>query len=108
MLDYLGLGSGGDGLERFPGESFRGATLTAVFGGIELDLRDALITEDITITTTSIFGGIDINVPPNVRVDVSSTPIFGGVSDKTPRPTDINPPTVYLNSVCIFGGVDIL
>lgn len=93
---------------RFPGESFRGATLTAVFGGIELDLRDALITEDITITTTSIFGGIDINVPPNVRVDVSSTPIFGGVSDKTPRPTDINPPTVYLNSVCIFGGVDIL
>lgn len=72
--------------------------------GIELDLRTRFITEDITISPPPVFGGIDINVPPNVRVDVSSTPIFEAFLIK-PRPTDINPPTVYLNnnnSVCIF------
>lgn len=92
---------------RFPGEVFRGASLTAVFGGVDLDLRDAVINEDITITATAIFGGVDLKVPSNVRVDISSTPIFGGTSNKAIQPIGANPATIYLNSVCIFGGVDI-
>lgn len=92
---------------RFPGEVFHGASLTAVFGGVELDLRDAIINEDITITATSIFGGVDLMVPSNVKVSISSTPIFGGTSNKAVQPTTANPSTIYLNSVCIFGGVEV-
>ncbi|MGV8907150.1 MAG: LiaF transmembrane domain-containing protein [Acetobacterium sp.] len=92
---------------KFPGDEFKGATLTAVFGGIELDLRQAIITEDIYIETNAIFGGINILVPSNVRVEVTGTPIFGGTSNKSNRPLEENPPTIYFNSTSIFGGTEI-
>lgn len=91
----------------FPGENFNGAALIAVFGGVNLDLRQAIITEDVYIEASAIFGGIDIMVPSNVRVEVSSTPIFGGTSNKANKPLTENPPTVYINSTCIFGGTEI-
>jgi len=92
---------------KFPGQDFKGASLTAIFGGVELDLRQSIITEDIYISTTAVFGGIDIMVPSNVRVEVSSTPIFGGTSNKSNLPLEANPPTIYVNSISIFGGTEI-
>ncbi|MBC3889841.1 hypothetical protein GH810_16170 [Acetobacterium paludosum] len=91
----------------FPGEEFKGANLTAVFGSITLDLRQAIINEDICISTTAVFGGVDIMVPNNVRVEVSGTPIFGGTTNKAMQPIGENPPTVYVNSISIFGGTEI-
>ncbi|MDF2801866.1 MAG: hypothetical protein K0S61_1769 [Anaerocolumna sp.] len=92
---------------RVTGEKFVGTTMNAIFGGVELDLRDAIIEEDIVINATAIFGGIEISVPYNVKVKVSNVPIFGGVSNKVPTSRDINAPTVFLNSTCMFGGIDI-
>lgn len=89
------------------GEKFEGAELTAVFGGIDCDLRQALIEEDIIINANSIFGGVDIFVPSNVNVKISSTCIFGGVSDKRTLKTSNNAVTIYVNATCMFGGVDI-
>jgi len=89
---------------KFPSEEFKGAELNAVFGGIDLDLRQAIILDDIYIETNAIFGGINVLVPPNVRVEVTGTPIFGGTSNKSNRPTEENPPTIYFNSTSIFRG----
>ncbi len=91
----------------FPGEGFNGANLTAVFGGLDLDLRQAVIREDIVIHATAVFGGIDIFVPPNVKVKLQSVPIFGGASNKTRQPVVPDGPTVYIDCVCIFGGLDV-
>lgn len=89
-------------------EEFKGATLTAVFGGIEYDLRNALIKEDVVINATAIFGGIDIFVPDNIKVKIKSTSIFGGVDDKKiTNQTNEDMHTIYINASCIFGGVDI-
>lgn len=90
--------------------SFRGAWLTAVFGGITLDLRDAeLAPEGASINATAACGGIDILVPKGWRVSVRSTPIFGGVDDKTDRtqalPADA--PTLHVDALTVLGGVDI-
>lgn len=85
-------------------EEFKGCELTSVFGGIKLDLTDAKINEDIVINTTSIFGEITINVPSNVKVKVKSTSIFGGVTNKN-NEKDGN--VIYINSFCLFGGVEI-
>ena len=48
---------------KFDGENFTGADLTAVFGGVKCDLRNAIIESDVVINASSTFGGIDIYVP---------------------------------------------
>lgn len=91
----------------FSEEEFKGCELTAVFGGVRCDLRDSIIKEDVVITASSIFGGIDIFVPTDVNVKVTSTSIFGGVSNKTINSKKEHKKTIYINATCIFGGVDI-
>ncbi len=89
----------------YDGEVFEGAELTAVFGGVECDLRGAIIEKDCAIQVSAIFGGIDIFVPAGINVKVSSNSIFGGVSNKTA--VHQNVPTLYISGTCMFGGVDI-
>lgn len=91
----------------FDNEEFKGCTLSAVFGGVNCDLRDAIIKEDTVINASAIFGGIDIFVPKDVKVKVTSTPIFGGVSNNRKNPKDENIKTIYVNATCVFGGVEI-
>lgn len=91
----------------FDDEEFKGASLTAVFGGITLDLRKAKINEDVVINTTSVFGGIDIYVPDNIKIKVKSTSIFGGVDNKKIKNDNEKEHIIYINASCIFGGVDI-
>ena len=90
----------------FENEEFKGADLTAVFGGVKCDLRQASINSDTVIKAESIFGGVEIYVPSNVKVKIKSTPIFGGVTDKSVHNQE-SEHTIYINSTCIFGGVDI-
>lgn len=84
-----------------------GTDLTAVFGGVDCDLRKAIISSDKVINATAVFGGIDIFVPDNVKVKVKSTSIFGGVTDKNSHSLKEDAHTIYINASCIFGGVEI-
>ncbi len=91
----------------FSGEVFQGAQLNAVFGGLKCDLRRAQIDQDCLIDASAIFGGVDIYVPTNVNVKVSSNSVFGGVTNKAPCFHDENAPTIYIKGNCMFGGVDV-
>lgn len=91
----------------FTDVEFTGANTTAVFGGVTLDLRRALINSDCVINTSSIFGGTDIYLPPNVNMKLKSTPIFGGVDDCSIKSAEEGAPVVYIDATCIFGGADI-
>lgn len=91
----------------FPNTAFNGTQINSIFGAVELNLRDAIITEDVVINCTSIFAGVDIIVPANVNVKVSCIPIFGGVSNKSNDLNDFNAPTIFVNATCMFGGIDI-
>lgn len=86
-------------------EPFVGAELTAVFGGVKCDLRNAVIENDCVINVSAVFGGIDILAPDTVNVQIKSTSLFGGMSNKTPVRQGV--PTVYVSGVCMFGGVDV-
>ncbi len=92
---------------KFDGEKFEGLDLTAVFGGVKCDLRNAIIESDQVINASSIFGGIEILVPENVKIKVKSTPIFGGVSEKSKSSVSEEAHVIYINATCIFGGVEI-
>ena len=89
-------------------EKINNLELNAIFGGIEYDLRNGVIKEDIVINATAIFGGIDIIVPDDVNVKIKSTSIFGGASNKKQLMDDKEKKhTIYINASCVFGGVDI-
>ncbi len=93
---------------KFNQEKFNGADVTAIFGGIDLDLTNAIIEGDTVINVSSIFGGVDIHTPNNIKIKVKSSSIFGGVSNKKKNPEEGEQAnTIYINANCIFGGVDI-
>lgn len=91
----------------FGNETFTGCSLNAVFGGLKCDLRDAMIHEDCILDASAIFGGITIYVPENINVKVTSTPIFGGVTNHSRSKNQADCVTIYINALCMFGGVDI-
>lgn len=93
--------------EHFNGEEFKGANVDAIFGSVNLDISGAIIKQDQIINLSAIFGGVDIKVSNNVNIKVKSTPIFGGVSNKVKNDYNNNLPTIYINSFCLFGGVEI-
>jgi len=103
-LEYTSIFSGQK--EIYPNQQFSGASILTIFGGMELDLRNAIINEDIVINSTSICGGVNILVPSNVNVKISSIPIFGGAANKARPCINVNAPTIYINATCIFGGLD--
>ena len=84
---------------------FKGTTLNAIFGGVKLDLRNAIIKKDVVITGKAIFGGIDIYTPDNVNVQVKSNSVFGGVENKNKN--NDKKITIYIDATCVFGGIDI-
>lgn len=91
----------------FKDQEFKGANIDAIFGGVEIDLSDAIINHDQVINANAIFGGIDIKAPKGVNIKVKSTPIFGGASNKLKDDFNESLPTIYVNAFCLFGGVDI-
>lgn len=101
--EYVGVFSSNEALVT---DKFSDSSLVAVFGGVDLDLREAEINDDIVIDCVSVFGGIDIKLPRDVNVKVSGVPIFGGVENNY-LSSKKNGKTVTINYVCIFAGIDL-
>jgi hypothetical protein len=94
---------------RSTSQSFSGADLTAVFGGTELDLRDAAVADPpARVNALALFGGAEIVVPRewNVRMDV--IPILGGASDDRPRSAERNEDLdLVVTGFTAFGGITV-
>ena len=92
---------------KFDDAVFRGVNTYAVFGSIELMLKNSTIKRDCTVNVYSIFGNTDITLPENVRAYVTSTPIIGSIQNTFKSSTVQNAPTVYIWVLTVFGSVDI-
>lgn len=93
---------------RITSKNFKGGKIDTVFGGFKLDLRDAEITpEGATLSVNSVFGGGEIIIPENMRVEARGDGIFGGWSNKFRSSTDSTKPLLKINGSAIFGGIDI-
>lgn len=88
-------------------QNYQGGDVTAIFGGVDLDLRDAKIKDNVTLTVLAACGGVDIKVPEGWAVKVTGMPVFGGWEDKTTKPTDKNAPRLTIKATCIFGGFSV-
>ena len=81
----------------YRGETFHGARLNAFCGGIRMDMREAVITEDEEIDIHTFCGGIEIFVPTTI----------GGVGNHAMHTADPKAPTLHIVASNFLGGVDI-
>jgi predicted membrane protein len=91
-------------------DSFTGGSLTALFGGVDLDLRSATLSPDgAGIETFAAFGGINVIVPRGLRVTVSGMPLFASFEDNVDRTVEPEPgsPHLVVSGVALFGGVEV-
>lgn len=91
----------------YDGKEFTGCRLDAVFGGVDLDLREAKIKHEAIIRASSVFGGITIRVPSNVKVEIASSAVFGGINDKRADKNKDAAKTLFVDATSVFGGVEI-
>ncbi len=85
---------------------YTGGTVSSVFGGVDLDLRQADIKDGAVIEVFVLFGGVDIIAPNDVVVKNEATAIFGGIDDKT-NPGAKAKKTLYIRGECFFGGIEL-
>lgn len=88
-------------------KAFRGADLTAIMGGCEVDLRNAAINGEAYVDVFALWGGIEIRVPDNWTIESHVVPILGGVDDQTRPPQNATMHRLILRGFAIMGGVEI-
>lgn len=107
-MDSLVVFGGRDLVSR--ADPFESGSLITLFGGTEVDLSAARLSErGASIGTVTIFGGTEITVPDDWRVEVRVTPILGGVSDETvvDAPPGQGEHTLVIDGVAIFGALEV-
>jgi hypothetical protein len=87
--------------------AFRGGSMLAWFGGIDVDLRDVELTPDARLSVTALFGGISIRVPERWKVESSVRTLAGGVDVETADGESTDAPTLRLDGFAAFGGVAV-
>jgi predicted membrane protein len=98
---------------RISARDFRRGTLSAIFGGAEIDFCDAdMDGDEATLEVNAIFGGAEIRVPETWSVEFHGQTIFGGYSDKTRMVTTADPngpkhKTLFITGTTMFGGVEV-
>ncbi|MFA9424961.1 hypothetical protein [Natronorubrum sp. A-ect3] len=108
FVTAVGLFGGAD--RRVTTDGFVGGELTAVFGGVDLDLRDATVSDrPARVNATAVFGGVDVRVPTDWNVQVDVLPIFGGAEDERPRRAEEHDSVdLVVTGFAAFGGITVV
>lgn len=99
--------SGGDKI--ISTKHFKGGTLTALFGGSNIDLTSSdMDNERVIIDVFYMFGGSKIRVPHDWQVDLQVTNLFGGISDKRKGlEHQVSSKKLTIKGLILFGGSEI-
>jgi Cell wall-active antibiotics response 4TMS YvqF len=96
------------GSELRPTVPFEGADLTAVMGGVKVDLTNAPMAHDTaTIDVFALMGGTEILVPRDWDVTVRVISLMGGISDKRRPATAPATKHLIIQGMAVMGGVEI-
>ncbi|HLM63484.1 MAG TPA: DUF1707 domain-containing protein, partial [Acidimicrobiales bacterium] len=80
----------------------------AFWGGVVLDLREALIeTSVVEITAWAVMGSVDVVVPDGIPVELDGFVLMGGSHDATRGPVIEGAPLVRVKARGMWGGVTV-
>jgi predicted membrane protein len=90
-------------------KNFKGGTITAVLGGVDINLLNADMQSPAVLDVTVLMGGVKIIVPAGWEVKNNVTTILGGVEERRQYiQTDASDKKVLiLKGTTILGGIDV-
>lgn len=92
---------------RISKEEVKEISIRCVMGGVNLDLTEAYIAEDMEIKIQAVMSGVAIKVPPMVRVKLDGTNIMGGFANMVPAYEKEDIPTITIDAESIMGGITV-
>ncbi|MBI2919321.1 MAG: hypothetical protein HYY01_15210 [Chloroflexi bacterium] len=108
-IDVVAVMGGAE--RRVTSRGYKGGQVTAVMGGVDLDLRGAEVAErPATLEVTAVMGGVEIKVPPDWVVRTDAFVLFGGTEDKRHRVETASgdgAPHLVVTGTVVFGGIEI-
>ncbi|MGH3018155.1 MAG: hypothetical protein ACRDLU_07250 [Gaiellaceae bacterium] len=97
-----------DGTElRSEAKAFRGGSIVAWYGGVDVDLREAQLAPDARLSVTALFGGIVLRVPPEWRIEKDIRAVAGGFDISGSDPDDPEAPVLRLEGRALCGGIAV-
>lgn len=103
-IDVVAVMSGHQG--NVASQDFRGGSVTAIMGGAEIDLRNAVIQTEAVIDVTAFWGGVSLKIPKDWRVVNNGIAFLGGIDDSSEPAIDANK-RLIITGTAVMGGVEI-
>ncbi len=91
-------------------KKFKGADITNVFGGAEINLSQADMESTAIMELTNVFGGTKLIIPPHWEINSELVSVFGSIEDKRPMQPNTTmgeAKILVLRGTTFFGGIDI-
>lgn len=113
----VGSKRGGRIIAIFSGASRKGVwhpdpviNVLTVFGGAEIDFRDAIMPgKEVVLRATTVLGGVEVTVPPEMRVVDNGIAILGGrdIAGNADESASPDAPVLRIEGTCVLGGVEV-
>ncbi|MEU7136832.1 DUF1707 domain-containing protein [Streptomyces sp. NPDC046261] len=83
-------------------------TAFTFWGGGHIDLREARFEDrEVVVRCIAVMGGMQVDVPPDLEVEVGGIGIMGGFDDKATGPGTPGSPRVRITGFAFWGGVGV-
>jgi hypothetical protein len=92
--------------KQYTSQEFKGGKIDCVFGGIKVDLRGIKPVKDAVLEVNAIFGGGEILVSDDIRVEANGTGVFGGWTNQFST-ANTTKPVLKIKGTAVFGGVEV-
>ena len=90
---------------------FKGGSITAVMGGVELDLTNCYLSkEGCVIDLSVVMGGVSLKISREWNIQSEITPIMSGIEDEDQYSTNVHidpAATIILRGSVVMGGIEI-
>lgn len=88
-------------------KGYTGTKVTAVLGGVEIDLSKAQIKGEATLDVFVLMGGIELRVADDVVVKSRTSVVLGGIENKQNPIETTTSPILYIDGQIVMGGIEI-